>query len=166
MPPLPWMYRKFHRVKCPGPNFRTFSDVHVWKQLNVHVMFLLEPAGKILVLLLLAVLIIIILLHIPPWSRSCRRFSSGWCAAGGRPLWSQGAAVPSGTETRCLRSGTGERPGAGCSPPQTHCGSHLWERRQRSSRWLLFRQNFSLFACLMIRRPMAYSPNLFIWIIW
>lgn len=63
--------------------------------------------------------------HTPPWSRSCRMFSSGWCAAGGRPPWWRGAAVPSGRETRFLRSGIEGHPEAGCSPLQRRCGSHL-----------------------------------------
>lgn len=67
--------------------------------------------------------------HTPPWSRSCRMFSSGWCAAGGRPPWWRGAAVLSDRETRFLRSGIEGHPGGGCFQLQRRCGSHLQTHR-------------------------------------
>lgn len=56
-------------------------------------------------------------------------FSSGWCAAGGRPPWWQGAAVLSDRETLFLRSGIEGHPEAGCFQLQRRCGFHLQTHR-------------------------------------
>lgn len=69
-------------------------------------------------------------------------FSWGWCAAGGRPPWWQGAAVLSDRETRFLRSDTEEHPGVGCFLLQSHCGSHL-----QADRKVLVNSNWTILDC-------------------
>lgn len=64
----------------------------------------------------------------PAWSRSPRRFSSGWCAAGGRPRGRRGGAAPCGTGSLCARTDASGSLPAGCWPRSPGCGRHLCRR--------------------------------------
>lgn len=64
----------------------------------------------------------------PAWSRSPRPFSSGWCAAGGRPRAQRGGADPCGTGSLCAHTDASGSLPAGCWPRSPGCGRHLCQR--------------------------------------